>query len=80
MKASSAAAIAAILVLEIAGPTRAEPLPVPKVGQCPAGYRGSGGYCAPTSDRAPRHSRVEFLAYGAMRLMQVNVFSLAALT
>jgi hypothetical protein len=25
----------------------------PKVGQCPSGYRESGGYCAPTSDRAP---------------------------
>jgi hypothetical protein len=23
------------------------------VGQCPSGYRESGGYCAPTSDRAP---------------------------
>jgi hypothetical protein len=31
----------------------AEPLPQPKVGQCPSGYRESGGYCAPTSDRAP---------------------------
>jgi hypothetical protein len=28
-------------------------LPVPKVGQCPSGYRESGGYCAPKSDRAP---------------------------
>jgi hypothetical protein len=31
----------------------AQPLPQPKVGQCPSGYRESGGYCAPTSDRAP---------------------------
>jgi hypothetical protein len=31
----------------------AQPLPQPKTGQCPAGYRESGGYCAPTSDRAP---------------------------
>ena len=30
----------------------AQPLPQPKVGQCPSGYRESGGYCAPTSDRA----------------------------
>ena len=30
-----------------------QPLPQPKVGQCPSGYRESGGYCAPTSDRAP---------------------------
>jgi hypothetical protein len=26
---------------------------VPKSGQCPSGYRESGGYCARTSDRAP---------------------------
>jgi hypothetical protein len=31
----------------------AQPTPQPKVGQCPSGYRDSGGYCAPTSDRAP---------------------------
>jgi hypothetical protein len=31
----------------------AQPLPQPKVGQCPSGYRESGGYGAPTSDRAP---------------------------
>jgi hypothetical protein len=32
----------------------AQPLPQPKVGAaCPSGYRDSGGYCAPTSDRAP---------------------------
>jgi hypothetical protein len=31
----------------------ARPLPQPKVGQCPSGYRESGGYCAPTSERAP---------------------------
>jgi hypothetical protein len=31
----------------------AQPLPQPKVGQCPSGYRESGGYCAPTSNRAP---------------------------
>jgi hypothetical protein len=33
-------------------PAAAEPLPQPKVGQCPSGYTESGGYCAPTSDRA----------------------------
>jgi len=27
--------------------------PLPKVGQCPSGYTQSGGYCSPTSDRAP---------------------------
>ena len=26
----------------------AQPLPQPKVGTCPSGYRESGGYCAPT--------------------------------
>jgi hypothetical protein len=31
----------------------AQPLPQLKVGQCPSGYHESGGYCAPTSDRAP---------------------------
>ena len=31
----------------------AKPLPQVKTGSCPAGYRESGGYCAPTSDRAP---------------------------
>jgi hypothetical protein len=24
-----------------------------KIGACPSGYRDSGGYCTPTSDRAP---------------------------
>jgi hypothetical protein len=33
--------------------TLAEPLPQPKVGTCPAGYRDSGGYCAPISLRSP---------------------------
>jgi hypothetical protein len=31
----------------------AQPTPVPKVGPCPSGYRESGGFCAPMSDRAP---------------------------
>jgi hypothetical protein len=44
-----AAAILAAFVL----PALAQPLPLPKTGQCPSGYRESGGYCAPTSDRAP---------------------------
>jgi hypothetical protein len=41
--------IAAILAA-IAMPASAQPLPQPKVGQCPSGYRESVGYCAPTSD------------------------------
>jgi hypothetical protein len=31
----------------------AQPLPQPKIGQCPSGYRESGGYCTPMSERAP---------------------------
>ena len=31
----------------------AEPLPQPKIGQCPSGYRESGGYCVPMNDKAP---------------------------
>lgn len=41
------------LVLLSAMPAAAEPLPQPKIGQCPSGYRESGGYCAPTSGSAP---------------------------
>jgi hypothetical protein len=44
------AALAAASTLAVAS---AQPVPHPKVGQCPAGYRESAGYCAPTSDRAP---------------------------
>jgi hypothetical protein len=40
-----------LLVATIAA--AASPLPQPKVGQCPSGYRESGGYCAPTSPRVP---------------------------
>jgi hypothetical protein len=43
-------AIAMVIAPAVAA---AQPLPQPKVGQCPSGYRESGGYCAPTSDRAP---------------------------
>jgi hypothetical protein len=31
----------------------AEPMLLPKTGQCPSGYRDSGGYCAPMNDKAP---------------------------
>jgi hypothetical protein len=30
------------------------PLPQPKDGTCPSGYRESGGYCVPTSERRSR--------------------------
>jgi hypothetical protein len=43
----------ALITLTLLGHVRAEPMPQPKVGRCPSGYRESGGYCAPTSDRAP---------------------------
>jgi hypothetical protein len=29
----------------------AQPLPQPKIGACPSGYRESGGYCAPMNDK-----------------------------
>src|SRR5262249_26432749 len=41
------------LVALITTMAHAEPLPVPKTGQCPSGYRESGGYCAPMTERAP---------------------------
>jgi ABC-type Fe3+-siderophore transport system permease subunit len=47
--ALSALALSAALLTT----ANAEPLPQPKVGQCPAGYRESGGYCASMSDKAP---------------------------
>jgi hypothetical protein len=43
--------LAALVALN--APAAAQPLPQHKVGQRPSGYRESGGYCAPTSDRAP---------------------------
>jgi hypothetical protein len=48
MRASSGVAV----VLAASG-ALAQPLPLPKVGQCPAGYRESGGYCAPMRRDAP---------------------------
>jgi hypothetical protein len=45
------AALAAVLAAAVPV-AHAAPLPQPKVGQCPSGYRESGGYCAPTSGRA----------------------------
>jgi hypothetical protein len=44
---------AIILTIALAGPALAQPLPQPKVGTCPPGYRESGGYCAPMSRDAP---------------------------
>jgi hypothetical protein len=44
---------ALVLALLLPAVASAQPLPQPKVGQCPSGYRDSGGYCAPMNDRAP---------------------------
>jgi hypothetical protein len=48
-----AAAAVAFLSAVLIGHLRAEPIPLPKTGQCPSGYRESGGYCAPMNDKAP---------------------------
>ena len=48
---------AAILLLAVA----AQPMLQAKVGQCPSGYRDSGGYCAPMSDRSPLLANVQGL-------------------
>ena len=50
-KLESLAGIVGIRIL--IGHVRAEPMPLPKSGQCPSGYRESGGYCAPMNDKAP---------------------------
>jgi hypothetical protein len=50
----SATAVAAMVLLAVWTSTaRVEPMPQPKFGRCPSGYRESGGYCAPTNERAP---------------------------
>jgi hypothetical protein len=42
------------ILLALAAPALAQTaLPMPKVGSCPSGFRESGGYCAPMTDRAP---------------------------
>jgi hypothetical protein len=43
----------ALILAVLTGHVRAQPLPVPKSGQSPSGYRESGGYCAPMNDKAP---------------------------
>jgi hypothetical protein len=44
--------LATIIAVALASSALAQPLPVPKTGPCPSGYRESGGVCAPTSDRS----------------------------
>jgi len=46
-------AVVALAAVTTVTAADAEPLPQPKVGQCPSGYRESDGYCAPMTDRAP---------------------------
>jgi hypothetical protein len=48
---------AIIIAIALASPVLAQPLPVPKSGTCPAGYRESGGYCSPPSPRSPEAIR-----------------------
>jgi hypothetical protein len=43
----------AVVRAAFAVPALAQPLPQAKVGHALRGYRASGGYCAPTSERAP---------------------------
>jgi hypothetical protein len=45
---------AAMALLPILTLAQAQPLPLPKVGSCPSGYRDSGGYCAPMRRDAPQ--------------------------
>src|SRR5215468_8095257 len=44
-------------MLVLIGHVHAEPLPRPKLGECPSAYRESVGYCAPLNDRAPAPCR-----------------------
>jgi hypothetical protein len=41
------------IIVTAAPATAQQAMPLPKVGPCPSGYTESGGFCAPTSDRAP---------------------------
>jgi hypothetical protein len=50
MKATTIAA--AVVIGALVAPALAQSMPLPKIGQCPSGYRESGGYCAPMNDRA----------------------------
>jgi hypothetical protein len=45
--------LTAIIITLTATTALAQPTPVPKTGQCPSGYRESGGYCAPMQRDAP---------------------------
>jgi hypothetical protein len=45
--------VAVVAMLQASTKGRADPLPYKKVGQCAAGYRESGGFCTPMSERVP---------------------------
>jgi hypothetical protein len=45
--------IVAVTVIVASSAALAEPLPVPKTGTCPSGFRESGGFCAPMTRDAP---------------------------
>jgi len=49
----SAAAIALILLALIGLVRAAEPVPLPKTGQCPSGYASEADYCVPMRRDAP---------------------------
>lgn len=43
-----------LLIIFLTGIAHAEPLPVPKHGTCPSGYRESGGYWPDASAAIPK--------------------------
>jgi hypothetical protein len=52
--------IFAIAVFFLVLPAAAEPLPPPKVGQCPSGYASEASYCTPRRDgpsAVPKHGQ-----------------------
>jgi hypothetical protein len=46
-------AAVALIMLTLVGVVRAEPMPLPKVGQCPSGYASEASYCVPMRRDAP---------------------------
>jgi hypothetical protein len=46
-------AVAVALLAALALPALAQPLPLPKVGQCPSGYASEAAYCVPMRRDAP---------------------------
>jgi hypothetical protein len=45
--AIGAVLLAAAVLLATAALVRAQPLPIPKTGQCPSGYASGASYCTP---------------------------------